>query len=290
MQKSISPLGRSVEDDGSYIPEVGDWSEDKYRLLFTYADMFATAMKKKWNERCYIDLFAGAGYARIRGTGRIVQSSSLLALQVNNPFDRYIFCDSNSECISALKARAERRGLSNNCVYLHCDVNESIEEIISYMPSYGKKHKVISFCFIDPFKISDVRFSAIIERLSSRFIDFLVHFPVMDPTRNKPNYFNGDSEIISDYIGKSAWEKIKKERDPKERFEMVLGSQIDQIMGSFGYGYGGLKESKLIRSTAKKLPLYRLIFYSRHQLGAKFWKTAIKSSSQQPELPYGEEP
>ncbi len=289
MKKSIGPLDCTMEDDGLLIPEVGDWAEDKYRLLWTYANMFATSMKNKWDERCYIDLFAGAGYARIRGTKRIVPSSSLLALQVNNPFDRYIFCDSNSECLSVLKVRAERRGLSNNCVYLHCDVNESIEEIISYMPSYSKEHKVLSFCFIDPFKISDVRFSAIINKLSSRFIDFLVHFPVMDPTRNELKYFNGDSEIISDYIGKSAWEKIKSERDPKEKFEIVLGSQIDQIMRSFGYMHGGLNESKMIRSTAKNLPLYRLIFYSRHPLGAKFWKTTIKSSSQQFELPYGEE-
>lgn len=284
MADKIDPTDLTVEDDGLLIPEVGDWAEDKYRLLWTYADMFATAMKKKWAERCYIDLFAGAGYARIRGTKRIVSSSSLLALQVNDPFDRYIFCDSDQKCISALKTRAERLGQGPKCVFLSCDVNESMEKVMSHMPAYGKEHTVISFCFIDPFKIRDVKFSSIVSRLSTRFIDFLVHFPVMDPTRNELLYLRENSEIISDFIGITSWEKIREGRDPKVKFEKELGSEIDEIMQSYKYCYGGFMESKLITSTAKNLPLYRLIFYSRHSLGIKFWKEAKKSSTLQPKL------
>src|SRR5438105_2170269 len=54
-----------LKDDGLHAPEVGRWAEQKYRLVATYAGMFATGMKKKWEKRIYIDLFAGAGRSRI---------------------------------------------------------------------------------------------------------------------------------------------------------------------------------------------------------------------------------
>ena len=80
-----------LEDDGLITPEVGDWSEDKYRLVALYSKMFATAMKDKWDCRVYIDLFAGAGRARIRNTARIIPASPLLALSIPDQFDRHIF-------------------------------------------------------------------------------------------------------------------------------------------------------------------------------------------------------
>lgn len=67
----------TVNDDGLYTPKIGDWAEKKYRLLWHYANLFATSMKKKWDQRVFIDLFSGSGHARIRGTNRIVQTSSL---------------------------------------------------------------------------------------------------------------------------------------------------------------------------------------------------------------------
>lgn len=40
-----------MEDDGLKCSEVGDWAEDKYRLVGLYDEIFATAMKKKWDVR-----------------------------------------------------------------------------------------------------------------------------------------------------------------------------------------------------------------------------------------------
>ena len=79
-RKNISVPDITVSDDGLYTPEIGDWADKKYRLLWHYANLFATSMKKKWDKRVFIDLFSGSGYARIRGTTRVVQTSSLLAL------------------------------------------------------------------------------------------------------------------------------------------------------------------------------------------------------------------
>ena len=72
----------NLEDDGLLSPEIGAWAEYKYRLVWNYATMFATSMKDKWDARVYIDLFAGAGRAKIENTSQIVPASPLLALDI----------------------------------------------------------------------------------------------------------------------------------------------------------------------------------------------------------------
>jgi hypothetical protein len=49
----------SLQDDGLVTPIVGVWAEEKYRLVECYARIFATAMKRKWDMRVYVDLFSG---------------------------------------------------------------------------------------------------------------------------------------------------------------------------------------------------------------------------------------
>lgn len=69
-----------VSDDEHFCPEVGRWAEDKHGLVSFYAKLFSTGMKDKWHERVYIELYAGAGHSRIRGTSTTIAGSPLQAL------------------------------------------------------------------------------------------------------------------------------------------------------------------------------------------------------------------
>ena len=96
--ESLSPL----VDDGLPIPEIGAWGEDKYRHVQLYASLFIKSIRSKWNALVYLDLFAGSGRSKIRGTTKIVNSSPLLILGLPETFDRYIFCEgkvSNAQAI-----------------------------------------------------------------------------------------------------------------------------------------------------------------------------------------------
>lgn len=81
----------SVEDDGLTMPEVGEWSEQKYNLIGAYGDIFTSSMKNRWSNLVYIDLFASSGYAKIRGSNKIVKSSALIVLSLPFPFTKYRF-------------------------------------------------------------------------------------------------------------------------------------------------------------------------------------------------------
>lgn len=75
-RKPMSELER-LDGDGLTTPEVGVWGERKYRLVGAYAQMFSASMKEKWDCRVYIDLFAGEGRSRFRGTNTIIPASPL---------------------------------------------------------------------------------------------------------------------------------------------------------------------------------------------------------------------
>lgn len=67
------------QDDGLYIPDVGQWSRDKHYFLMRYMDAFTNSMKnKKWDSLHYIDLFAGAGIERLETSQELDWGSPLI--------------------------------------------------------------------------------------------------------------------------------------------------------------------------------------------------------------------
>lgn len=273
---------RELTDDGLITPEIGAWGEDKYRLVSIYATMFATSMKGKWDRRVYIDLFAGAGRSRIEKTNRIIPASPMLALDIKDKFDTYIFCEEDPEKFSALQARISRDYPDVDSKLLHGDTNKLTSNILQEIPKHKAGFKVLCFCFADPYKLKHLSFDTI-HALSSKFIDFLVLIPThMDANRNVSRYINPTNNTVDNFLGTASWRDAwNKAKLQKESFGDFLANQFGEQMAAMDYLYSGLSDTKLVRSTDKNLPLYRLAFFSRHRLGQKFWRDAMKYSSDQ---------
>ena len=133
----FNPL-QEVEDDGIKIPEVGNWSLKKWRLVGAYCDTFTKGMRNKWDQLVYIDLFAGAGFAKIKNKDRIYYSSSLISLSIPVKFDKYIFCEKDPELMTSLKERVENLYPEQNVSFILGDANEKVKQIKNQMPAYGK--------------------------------------------------------------------------------------------------------------------------------------------------------
>ncbi|MFZ5770802.1 MAG: three-Cys-motif partner protein TcmP [Thermodesulfobacteriota bacterium] len=166
-----------IEDDGLYTPEIGYWGVQKYKLVHGYSRLFATSMKRKWDYRVYIDLFSGAGRARIKDTNRYVVTSPLLALDIPDKFDKYIFCEQNEEAINALKERVSSVEFSIPPGFICGDANLSVDEILKEMPRHGNGSKVLAFCFVDPFKLKNLHFSTL-AKLSEKFGSSTFHVEI----------------------------------------------------------------------------------------------------------------
>jgi three-Cys-motif partner protein len=269
----------SLDDDGLHTPEVREWAERKYRLIDHYAEMFATSMKDKWASRVYVDLFAGAERGRIKETSRIVATSAFLALGVRDPFDRYVFCDLNPDCIDALRTRVARSYPDRDVRYLTGDANELVERVLEELPRARPGAGVLSFCVLDPFKLSNLRFSTV-KHLSAIFVDFLVLIPsYMDANRNERTYVASGNDTLADFLGNPDW-RVEWSRARSE-FGTFVVDQFGQSMKRLGFVYAGPGDEVPVQLPRKNVKLYHLAFYSRNKLAMKLWRQARKYSNDQ---------
>jgi len=273
-----------IDDDGLITPEIGPRGEQKYRLLQGYAKVFGTSMKKKWDARIYVDLFSGSGRSRVRDTGTILLASPLLALEIPDRFDRYIFCEKDPQKLAALETRVRRDYASVDVRFIPGDANEETKKIAAEVREYAEtKKKFLTFCFADPWKLENLRFSTI-EQLAKLYIDFLILIPTgMDAARNVSHvYIRPENKTLDEFVGTSEWRDAwRKAESKKETFDSFLTNFYATRMEELGYRRHAAEQTQLIRSTEKNLPLYRLAFFSRNKLGQQFWKEVKKYENPQ---------
>lgn len=273
----------NVEDDGLETPRIGEWGLEKYRLVECYARIFATSMKNKWAERVYIDLFAGAGRARVRETRRVVNATPLRAVALPDPFDRYVFSERNPRKLSTLQDRIKLVRPNLHADFLCGDSNDLVDNILAKVPSGSGSHRVLSFCFADPFSLTNLRFETI-RRIARRYVDFLILIPTgMDPGRNEERYLKPDSSVVSDFLGRDDWREAWR-KETKIRFGDFVAREFGFSMKMLDYRFDGLPDTHEMRSTRKNLSLYRLGMFSRSGLGSRFWDECRKYSAPQLKL------
>lgn len=268
-------------EDGLICPEVGSWTEEKHRRVSMYSTLFSTAMKDKWDALVYVELFAGAGFGRIRGTSKLIVGSPLLALTLKNPFDKYIFCEEDPEKLAALKNRAQRIAPSANVAFVSGDCNERTTEILAAIPVASSAHKVLSLCFADPYDIS-LRLETL-RKLSSRYMDFLVLLALWsDANRAYRRYVMEDAIKVDEFLGSKSWrDRWKATERQGVHFPKFLAQEFSASMESLDYLPTPIHQMKLVRSDDKNLPLYYIAPFSRNALAHKFWDETLKYGTDQ---------
>ncbi len=161
-------------------------------------------MKGKWDTRVYVELYAGAGYNRIRDTDLIIAGSPIRALTVKNPFDKYVFCEANAELLEALKVRVKRTAPSAEVAFIPGDCDSQADAICSAIPPGSSQNTVLSLCFVDPFDIG-IKFDTL-RTLSKRYVDFLILLALyMDDNRAEAHYVSTRSTKVDEFLGSKTW-------------------------------------------------------------------------------------
>jgi three-Cys-motif partner protein len=252
--------------DGLPVRSSGSWAEEKLYYLRRYLDIFSNGMKNKWGGRLYyVDLFAGPGRCRVRGSEKEFDGSPLIAL-TDFDFAKYYFFESALACFHALDARAKARA-PNRLEQLQIipgDCNETIEK--ANLPSEG-----LGVAFIDPTGISQVPFETIRKLTTDRKIDLIINFPEgMGIRMNLHQYTDTETNALSLFMGSERW---------KTRYQQSLTS-FDQVCSEIAKEYLANLESLGYRSldsdwipvrTDQNALIYYLMFASKHPRGNDFW-------------------
>jgi len=247
-----------VSSDGELAIEVGPWAKDKLHYISRYCHIFNMGMKSRWAIRTYIDLFAGPGCCVVEKAGEEILGSPLIALSCQIPFTHYFFNDLNADLIKSLQSRTAHYGF-DNVEYFSKDCNLVIDDLLQKLPAGS-----LDFCFIDPFNW-EINFDAIRKLTKNRRMDLAITFHIGSIKRvaDRP-----PRELI-DFFPDPSWqleyEKAKKMR--KSTWRALLDAYE---RGLRNLGYGEIKDY-VLEKNKKNVPLYHLIFASKHPRGSDFW-------------------
>ncbi len=270
-----------VIDDGHVCQDIGSWAAEKHGLVSLYAKLFSSGMKAKWKTRVYLELYAGAGYGRVKGTAKVIPGSPIRALTLEHPFDKYVFCEKNDEFLEALKTRVPRHAPTADVHYVPGDCNEQIGEILAAIPRGSAQNRVLTLCFVDPPDIG-IKFETV-RKLAHRYMDFLVLLALyMDANRNIDNYVKEEAVKIDEFLGSPTWrEKWKIRLLEGIPFPQFLTEEFSNSMESLGYQPQPFYKMKQVMLPQKNYPLYRLALFSRHSRAYEFWDEVLKYSTDQ---------
>lgn len=275
--------GLRADFDGLPYGDLGRWAETKYRLISLYDRLFSTGMKNKWDRRVYIDLYSGSGFGRIRGTEIYLKGSPLLALDVPDRYDKYIFCEENADLLSALRTRTEKLAPGANVAFVAGSCDSEKEKICAEVLRESTGRSTLSLCFVDPFDFG-LKFETF-KRIAAFRVDFLVLLAVgMDANRAYDHYVDGNNPKLDEAFGNTAWRGRWKSRGRgRDEFLNFVAEEFALSMSSLGYLENGPKKMKLVRGE-NNAPLYYLALFSKHHLAYKFWDEVLRYSTDQTSL------
>jgi len=250
---------KNLDDDGLPGRCSGGWAEEKYYYLRRYCDIFTKGMRQKWPNLVYIDLFAGPGRCINRDTGDFLDGSPLIAYRSH--FTHYFFSDLSSRCLDALSNRLKPNN-EKSVRYYPQDANDAVGPIFEKINTI--KPDPLCFAFIDPTAVQ-IKFETIRRLSTEQRLDLLINFPLgMCIKRALASQLASDGQAFDAYFGSSEW------RDH-------AGNEGDDLLRYYtaqlrGLRYDYIGDFQTIKFRERNLPLYVLLFASKHSLGEAYWQ------------------
>ena len=269
------------EEDGLALRDSGLWVREKLDYLERYLNVFITSMRNKpWRGIHYVDLFAGPGKCRLED-GQICLGSPLIALAARYPFTRYFFVDLNEHNIAALRRRCSASPYRDRVFCFVGDSNILVKKIVEdisvidreYLPGQWSS---LNLAFLDPEGL-DLHWSTVEVLARLNRMDLIIHYPQMGLTRYMPHAIEepGDTKVDL-FFGGREWRAIYKARHGRRGLHSQLLNHYKERLQQLGYKEV-LRDDEtgyipLIRNAKRRVPLYRLLFASKHPLGHEFWR------------------
>jgi len=226
--------------------------------------------RPQWPTRLtYVDLFAGPGVLSIEGAR--YPGSALLAAHTPKQFDRLIFCEIEEDLALALQSRLAETPCAAQSKVLKGDCNDLIHEVVTQIPRDS-----LTLAFVDPPGL-EAAFSTVCVLGRDRNVDLLMLIPTeMNAHRNIQRYFFPDeSSKLDAFLGPdSGWRDryngIANQTRPSVS-KMIVEVYKEQLRKHLGYKVFG---DEVIRFN--NMPIYRILFASKHELGLHFWELATR--------------
>ena len=221
----------------------GDWTREKLQMLKDYLSAYTTIMKEQPFRFGYIDAFAGTGYIREEPgpdeetlfpvveeeERRFLDGSVRTALEVEPPFDAYVFIEQDKQAYEELlSVRDEYPEKDIRC--FNEDANELLLELCH--ERNWDNHRAVAF--LDPFGMQ-VKWDTVEAIAETEAIDLWILFPLgIGANRlltRDGNIPDGWRHRLTEVFGTEEWE----DRFYEHR-ETFFGEAKEKVVGLEGIG------------------------------------------------------
>lgn len=263
-----------IGSDGLNYRVVPPHTKKKHDLLKIYLDIVSTAIQKKL-QLVYVDLYSSNGKCIIRETDEELNGSPLIALEY--PYYKYVFNDIDIEKINELRQRIQTEfpNKYSLCYFYTVDANTLFKEL-QKDGTIPRRHLLTVFS--DPNDLAP-NYNTI-KYISDNFkADILFHFSYgMDLKRNIHNYKKREKSKLDGFIGDSDWRQLSNTN------ELAVTKYYFKKLFNLGYiNFSDNPDSRSVKNSMGSI-LYYFLLLSKDKLALKFYREAMKYSSNQTDL------
>lgn len=256
--------GPSEEGVGWWVPQL------KHTYLAKYIGGTSKA-QVKFRQRMLIDPFCGPGRIQVKGESFTRDGGSLVAwhqsVASNCSFTGVLVGDLDRIRSHACEARLRAGGAPVQ--RFDGPALETVPRMVAAVPK-----GTLCLAYIDPYNLEFLSFSIIEQLAKLPYVDFAVHFSLMDLTRNVDMELDPARDRFASAL-------------PGWRDQVPVGTSKSSLPGWFfqhwcaritSLGFSVSKEMPLIED-GKGRALYRLVFFSRNPFPDKIWGDIAKSDN-----------
>jgi three-Cys-motif partner protein len=258
LNPASSPL-LSFPDDGFSVTAAEPWIKRKIQIIQQYLHSFASSLAGKADEIVFIDLYAGSGIYSLGTRKELFAASSLMALSLEVPITKFIFCDPDKEQLSILKIRVNKYFRGKNVLLLDGKPEELIQKFSHYVPQSKGSFKVAVFCLCDSFSL-DLHFDTV-SRLSEQGFNFLIPFSFAINDRLDYRFHLKENKLRKFLNGLGDIDRVSHNMNNNFQFYKRLVQIYQNNMLALGYNLS-LSTHKA-DSGLMELPTYQIGFFSK---------------------------
>jgi three-Cys-motif partner protein len=278
------------------LPEVGPWAREKLAGLRAYLSAYMTILSKHAPlKTVYVDAFAAAGRAVVRkkehddptihldlgdeardeDSREVIDGSPRIALEIEPPFEQYVFIETDERRLAELKELESQYGATRKIAVRSGDCNTYLTTKL--LTALGSDSRWRGVVFLDPFGMQ-VPWSTIKRLADTKQVEVFINFPVgMAIQRLLPRnaqFTNKQRAKLDAYFGDPGWydevyvsepglfeAAVRKRSDAGDR---LLHWYRERLKSAFGH----VSTARLI-TNSKGGHLYYLVFAGPNPTGAK---------------------
>jgi three-Cys-motif partner protein len=278
--------------DGLPTRGVHAYARDKLYYWGVVSNACARVTKNKWmGRRACVDPFASCGINQDLETGALSWGSALLALQVQDPFDTYVFGDRDGRACEALAQRCEALALPGaevlvmdatredrgrqvevvrrrsppgpKIVIMKGDANETSAIVKMLLPGFAQRRYVLAM--VDP-PSACFEWQALAKLTLHERLDLMLLFPEdFDLERNL-----GHEARLDRYFGTPVWRQAVA--GPGSAGVAMRMLYKRRLRDDLGYQ---LADDKAVLN-ARGIEIYKFLFASKDKLGVKLWNESTR--------------